>query len=88
MGETQQAFLTLFLISSLARVGALLLLARVTGVMAVVRRSLPMVLRLTSINPTMGSIDRPILPSMPAEPQSPQPATLTAKSAHQPPLAA
>lgn len=88
MGETQQAFLTLFLISSLARVGALVLLARVTGVMAAVRRSLPMVLRLTSINPTMGSIDRPILPSMPAEPQPPQPVIVTAKPAHQPPLAA
>ena len=68
LGETQSAYLALFVCSSMARVGALVLLARVTGVMDHVRRSIPVVLRMVSINPTMGSIDRPILSSMPAEP--------------------
>jgi hypothetical protein len=67
MGQTREAFLTVFLLSSCCRVGALILLARVTGVMDVVRRSMPVVMRLVSINPEMGSIDRPILSSMPAD---------------------
>lgn len=68
MGETQQAFLTLFLLSSFCRVGALVLLARVTGVLdVVVRHAVPVVMRIVSVNPAMGSIDRPILSSIPEE---------------------
>jgi MFS family permease len=68
MGQSQQAFLTLFLLSSCCRVLALVLLARVTGVLdVVVRHAMPVVMRITSINPAMGSIDRPILSSMPEE---------------------
>lgn len=67
LGETQSAYHALFVISSLSRIGALVLLARVTGLMDHFRRSIPVVMRLVSINPTMGSIDRPILPSIPEE---------------------
>jgi MFS family permease len=74
MGQSQQAFLMLFVLSSCCRVGALVLLARVTGLMDAVRRSVPVVMRLVSINPEMGSIDRPILSSMPSDEPSPAPA--------------
>jgi MFS family permease len=70
MGQSQEAFLSLFLISSCCRVAALVLLARVTGVTVVmdaVRRSMPVVMRLVSINPEQGAIDRPILSSMPSD---------------------
>ncbi len=77
MGETKQAFLTLFFVSSCCRVLALVLLARVTGVLdVVVRHAMPVVMRIVSINPAMGSIDRPILSSMPDE----EPAALTVSS--------
>ncbi len=71
MGQTQEAFLMVFLLSSCCRVGALVLLARVTGVMDVVRQSMPVVMRLVSINPEQGAIDRPILSSMPSEERGP-----------------
>jgi MFS family permease len=80
MGETQQAFLMLFLLSSCCRIGALVLLARVTGVLDVVRRTIPVVMRIVSVNPAMGSIDRPILSSMPEE-KSATPAAASAASA-------
>jgi hypothetical protein len=92
MGQTQQAFLMLFLISSCCRIGALILLARVTGVMAAVRRSMPVVMRLVSINPEMGSIDRPILSSMPDEQPATEPVAagpaITVEPAHRPVVAA
>lgn len=94
MGQSQQAFLTLFLLSSICRVLALVLLARVTGVLdAVVRHAMPVVMRITSVNPAMGSIDRPILSSMPAEKPSAlamipsaalMPAAATIEPPHQP----
>jgi len=71
MGQTKEAFLTLFLLSSCCRVLALILLARVTGVLDAVRRTIPVVMRVVSVNPAMGSIDRPILSSIP----DPKPAT-------------
>jgi MFS family permease len=68
LGETQAAYLTLFVISSIARAGTLLLLARVSGVFPM--RALPIGLRGLSVSPAVGSIDRPILPSIPAEPEA------------------
>jgi MFS family permease len=71
LGETQSAYLALFVASSFCRIGALVLLARVTGVFDTFRRSIPVVMRTVSIAPGMGSIDRPILPSIPGRARQP-----------------
>jgi MFS family permease len=65
LGETQSAYLALFVASSFCRIGALVLLARVTGVIDAFRRTIPVVMRTVAISPGMGSIDRPILSSIP-----------------------
>jgi hypothetical protein len=62
LGETQQAYLALFLISSLARAATLLQLARVSGVFHAY--VVPLFTRGVSVSPAVGCVDRPILPSI------------------------
>ena len=66
LGETQSAYLTLFCVSSVARAVTLLQLARVSGVFP--RYVVPLFTRGLSVSPAIGSIDRPILPSIEDQP--------------------
>lgn len=61
-GEGQTAYHALFLISTVLRLGTLILLARVH--MPKITRVRPMIFRTMGIRPQFGGIDRPVLPSI------------------------
>jgi hypothetical protein len=60
-GEDLAAYHRLFVVSTIVRVVALTLLVRVLAVRAPFR---PLTLRTLAVRPSVGSIDRPILPSI------------------------
>ncbi|KAA0219787.1 MAG: MFS transporter [Phycisphaerae bacterium] len=63
-GETRDAYHTLFLISTVARAGTIVLQARV---LAVNVRAKPMIEQTIAVRPALGSINRPILSTLPDE---------------------
>ncbi|MEX0714321.1 MAG: MFS transporter [Pirellulales bacterium] len=68
LGERPAAYLTLFALSSAARMGAVMFLGRVPEVSGQV---VPIATRMVELRPSIGSIDKPILASLPK--QSPDP---------------
>lgn len=64
LGDATQTYLTLFAISSAARAVSLCFLP---GMPQRLREVAPMAIRILAVRPSAGSIDRPILPSMPDE---------------------
>ena len=76
LGEDLAAYHTVFAASSLTRLAALLVLVWVSDVKI---KIVPIATRTIAVNPTAGSVDRPILPSLPDEPlpidprQTPEP---------------
>jgi MFS family permease len=62
MGESGNAYFTLFLVSTVLRLGTLILLARVH--MPEIKRIRPLIFRTMGIRPQFGGIDRPVVSSI------------------------
>jgi len=65
LGRGHDAYTTVFAVSSVARAATLLLLVRVAPIPL---RALPLAIRTLALRPSAGSLDAPIIPSIPPTP--------------------